>query len=562
MPASFSVSDTFLLAVAMLFGPAAATVAVAFDSAVVSIRLHSTPNLTRTSFNLTGPALALWAGSQVFGAMSPAGALIDADLRGVALLLPLTGLAAVYYVLSSGLPSLAIGLESSTSPVHVWRTHFAGMALNYLAAASAAYFLVIAVRYVGLVPLVAIVPLLILLQLATQTWIGRLQDAQTHVAAMDRLYLSTVAALSTAIEAKDGVTSSHVHRVQVATVALAHALGVKDDADLKAIEAAALLHDTGKIAVPERILNKPGKLTPAEFTQMKQHVDVGVAILSAIDFPYPVVPIVRAHHEHWDGSGYPNGLRGDAIPLGARVLAVVDCYDALTSDRPYRSALSDAAAMDILRSMAGVKYDPMVVATFEQVRFTLGAGWHADTHPVALQPMSQPRAKAEYRRPTPAASAEPVGRGGPAAGNPVAAAWRAHGLLMAGASCVVWLLDRGLDQLVPAFHAGPHAGVLPRAPLAVGERVTGWVGEHGTAAVNAEAALDLGPVARTVGLEATVSVPLLYAAPPWACSPTTRRRRSPAPTSRPPPPSPPRSARFCTRAKTPRPSRHPRVRRR
>ena len=119
------------------------------------------------------------------------------------------------------------------------------------------------------------------------------------------LYLSTIEALSTAIEAKDGVTSSHIHRVQHYAMGLARALGVTDDDTLKAIQAAALLHDTGKLAVPERILNKPGKLTAAEFEKMKLHVDVGADILSSIDFPYPVVPIVRAHHENWDGIGLP-----------------------------------------------------------------------------------------------------------------------------------------------------------------------------------------------------------------------------------------------------------------
>src|SRR6266571_8380832 len=114
-------------------------------------------------------------------------------------------------------------------------------------------------------------------------------------------------------------------------MALARALSVTDEPELKAIEAAALLHDTGKLAVPERILNKPGGLTPAEFEKMKLHVDVGADILSLVDFPFPVVPIVRSHHESWDGTGYPRGIAGANIPIGARILSVVDCYDALTS---------------------------------------------------------------------------------------------------------------------------------------------------------------------------------------------------------------------------------------
>ena len=119
--------------------------------------------------------------------------------------------------------------------------------------------------------------------------------------------------------------------------------------------------------MPERILNKPGKLTAAEFETMKLHVDVGADILSSIDFPYPVVPIVRAHHENWDGTGYPNGLKGLDIPIGARILSVVDCYDALTSDRPYRAAMTDEQALGIIRARRGSMYDPVVVDTFERV---------------------------------------------------------------------------------------------------------------------------------------------------------------------------------------------------
>ena len=163
------------------------------------------------------------------------------------------------------------------------------------------------------------------------------------------------------------MTSDHIHRVQAYAMGLARALGVTDEPTLKAIEAAALLHDTGKLAIPEHILNKPGKLTPHEFETMKTHVDIGADILASIDFPYPVVPIVRAHHEHWNGKGYPRGLRGEEIPIGARILSVVDCFDALTSDRPYRPALTDAAALEIIQQGRGTMYDPVVVDTFARV---------------------------------------------------------------------------------------------------------------------------------------------------------------------------------------------------
>ena len=177
-----------------------------------------------------------------------------------------------------------------------------------------------------------------------------------------------------AIDAKDDVTHSHVRRVQAYAVGLARALGMADEASIKAIEAAALLHDTGKLGVPEHILNKPGRLTTTEFDAMKRHVDVGADILSLVEFPYPVVPIVRCHHENWDGSGYPRGVKGTDIPIGARILSVVDCFDALTSDRPYRARLDDEAALDILRSRRGTMYDPLIVDTFIRVYRTIPLG--------------------------------------------------------------------------------------------------------------------------------------------------------------------------------------------
>jgi GAF domain-containing protein len=127
-----------------------------------------------------------------------------------------------------------------------------------------------------------------------------------------------------------------------------------------------VLHDIGKLAVPEHIISKPGKLTPEEFEKMKIHPIVGAEILEQVDFPYPVVPIVRAHHEKWDGSGYPNGLRGEEIPIGARILAAVDCLDALASDRQYRRALPLNEAMAKVASEAGISFDPRVVGILQR----------------------------------------------------------------------------------------------------------------------------------------------------------------------------------------------------
>ena len=145
---------------------------------------------------------------------------------------------------------------------------------------------------------------------------------------------SIIDALARTMSARDGFTHEHARRVQRYAVALAGEANIRDHRMLEAIDGAALLHDIGKLGIPDQLLHKPGPLTPAEYDQVKQHAIIGADILSAVSLAGPLALIVRHHHENWDGTGYPDGLRGDAIPLGARVLAIVDCYDALTSDRP------------------------------------------------------------------------------------------------------------------------------------------------------------------------------------------------------------------------------------
>src|SRR5207247_111146 len=160
----------------------------------------------------------------------------------------------------------------------------------------------------------------------------RVEEQRNHAEEVAALHRRTIQALALAIEAKDQTTYDHLERVEVYALAVGKELGLCDS-ELEALRASALLHDIGKLAVPGYIISKPGKLTPEEFEKMKVHPVVGAEILEQVDFPYPVVPIVRAHHEKWDGSGYPSGLKGEAIPIGARILSAVDCPDALASDR-------------------------------------------------------------------------------------------------------------------------------------------------------------------------------------------------------------------------------------
>ena len=191
-------------------------------------------------------------------------------------------------------------------------------------------------------------------------YIGRLEAEKTHVEEMNGLHLRTIEALTLAIEAKDHTTHDHLQRVQHYAIEIGKEMGLSHD-ELDALRAASLLHDIGKLAVPEHIISKPGRLTPQEFEKMKIHPLVGAEILEQVNFPYPVAPIVKAHHEKWDGSGYPMGLSGEEIPIGARILAAVDCLDALASDRQYRRALPLDEAMQYVVTEAGKSYDPRIV---------------------------------------------------------------------------------------------------------------------------------------------------------------------------------------------------------
>ena len=205
-----------------------------------------------------------------------------------------------------------------------------------------------------------LLPLLYLIYRSYGLYLGKLEAEKRHAEEMAKLHLRTIEVLALAIEAKDQNTHDHLQRVRIYAIEIAKELKVKPE-ELEALQAAALLHDIGKLAVPEHIVSKPGKLTPEEFERMKIHPVVGAELLEKVEFPYPVVPIVRAHHEKWDGSGYPYGLTGEDIPIGARILAAVDFFDALASDRQYRRALPLDDVIARLSTESGKSFDPKVV---------------------------------------------------------------------------------------------------------------------------------------------------------------------------------------------------------
>lgn len=525
VPARISVSEAFVFTSVLMYGPPVGTLIVALDCMVMSFWLDVANRSTiRTLFNVSSVALAIWIASSLFFAVLGHTPASLHSLTLTQLSWPLFLLAGTYFVLNSGLVAVALASERKQSVTRLWLDNFPWLSLNYFGGASVAALLVAYTHSVDFGALGIILPLLLISYLTYSTSLGRVEDAQRHVEQVNALYMSTVEALAMAVDAKDQITHGHIRRVQTYAVELAKRLGLTHDQQIRAIEAAALLHDMGKLAIPEHILNKPGKLTHAEFETMKRHADIGADLLSSIPFPYPVVPIVRHHHENWDGTGYPNNVAGTDIPLGARILAVVDCFDALTSDRPYRPRLSVESAFDILRERRGSMYDPLVVDAFIE--------HYSAIAPAAIQAGHQ------------AQSIVPLG---PDAGT--VSRSRALDHIHEGSAEAVALLDarrageraqsaiEALDavasparQLLPAhvlalYRYIPSSDVLrcihatndPSALLIGfeiprGERTSGWVAAHSQPIVNSSAFLDLGPLAQRFSppLVSALSLPIHY----------------------------------------------------
>jgi diguanylate cyclase (GGDEF)-like protein/putative nucleotidyltransferase with HDIG domain len=277
-------------------------------------------------------------------------------------------IAALVFFFANTLPiSMVIALTEGKSSRKVWSECYFWSFPYYLVGAAAVGLVGIVNRTAGWETSLLVLPLIYWVYRSYRLYLGRLEAEKDrvevekrHVEEIASLNMRTIEALALAIEAKDHTTHTHLQRVRTYAVAVAKELKLQDD-EIEALRAAALLHDIGKLAVPEQIINKPGRLTPEEFEKMKVHPLVGAEILERVAFPYPVAPIVRSHHERWDGTGYPEGLAGEAIPIGARILAAVDCLDALASHRQYRPALPLGEAMAKVTEKSGTWFDPQVV---------------------------------------------------------------------------------------------------------------------------------------------------------------------------------------------------------
>jgi putative nucleotidyltransferase with HDIG domain len=503
IPANFSISDVFTLTAAVAFGPAAGTVTVALDSLVISARLSRVRGGLRPEqvlFNCAAPPLAMWLSAQAIFVMSGLKPLAGHPVRLEVIAPWLLLFAGLYFVLNTFAIAFAIALRQREHALQIWRTHFQNLWFTFVGGALGAAVTVYALQLniYGLALFSLPLLLVLILHFAYRNATGRAADQLQHLAEMNRLHVCTIEALARAIDAKDAVTHGHIRRVQRWAVDLAHRIGHASEIEVRALEAAALLHDVGKLAIPEHILNKPGRLTAPEFERMKMHAKIGAEILSEIEFPYPVVPIVRHHHENWDGTGYPDQICGEAIPLGARILAVVDCYDALTSDRPYRRALSARDAFALIEERSGTMYDPAVVAAFRDIcRVTEAAVPLPPSSPAPVALSAVAPAPDSPAADTPIDEIELALRLGLSmssvfvSSRPWPLAADAMLQVPAVAAVVVFRIDEACQKLVVECAAGESAATLATLSMQIGERLSGWVAATGQPMVDAEARLDL-----------------------------------------------------------------------
>ena len=342
-------------------------------------------------------------------------------------------------------------------------------------------------------------------------------ERRQHAEEMATIHMNTIESLAIAIDAKDQTTHGHVRRTQIYATQMGTLLNVSEK-ELRALHAGALLHDIGKLAVPEYILNKPGKLTEAEFAKMKIHPTVGGDILKRVNFPYPVEDIVRYHHEKWDGSGYPKGLKGEAIPLIARIISVVVFYDATRCDRPYRKGMKREESLALLRSMVGSAFDPKVVETFikhveafdrlidsqdikEQVDSTPVVDNQTATKPDAglapdilgvAEETSVFRTISEAQREVFALHeiAQTIGSSLNLSDTVTLVANKLRAIVPFD-TCVIYLVDDPSGKAIAAHVVGEEVELFKRRRINIGDGITGWVIANSRSMCNASPELDL-----------------------------------------------------------------------
>ena len=365
---SMSLGFAITFAAMLHFGPGAGAL-VAVVSCLSSGLYPKRQALYQLAFNVGLGATEGWLAGVIFLWLN-GGTL---HMRPIETFIAVIGASLTNFVINTGGVAIIIALCSDQNPLKLWKETFLWVAPSYFAGACVSTLALVLFGQ-HIVPILLFVsPVAYLTYSSYQTYLGRQEEKQQHIeelqlnqAHLADLYLATIKSLALAIDAKDQYTHQHILRVQRYAVAIAVHMGLTG-AELEGVNTGALLHDIGKLGVPEYVLLKPGRLTDEEFAKIKKHPEIGAAILDPVEFPWPVLPVVKYHHEKWDGTGYPEGLAGENIPRTARILAVADVYDALTSSRSYRTAWTHEKALAVIKKDAGTHFDPIVVDAFVEI---------------------------------------------------------------------------------------------------------------------------------------------------------------------------------------------------
>jgi diguanylate cyclase (GGDEF)-like protein/putative nucleotidyltransferase with HDIG domain len=361
-----TLTDTFIYIGALLLGPWAATVLASIDGLAKSPRGATQKRAATVGINLAAMNLAVLGATFIafkfFGSLDR---LVYQSHQLDKLALALGVIALINYLINTVIVAIFIGFYRRRAVMKTWRENYLWTSPAFFIGAVAAGVISKAITIFGFYSFLLSLPMMVLTYITYKTYLGRVEASNKHIEKLTQLHLATIESLTMAIDAKDPLTRGHIQRVRVLAEGLARAVGYPEE-QMEGLKAAALLHDIGKLAVPEHILSKPGKLSSAEYSKIMIHPVVGADILSNVEFPYEVVPIVKHHHEKYDGSGYPTGLKAEEIPFGARILTVVDCYDALTTSRPYRPRYTREQALELMRRESGRTFDPAVLVSFLQ----------------------------------------------------------------------------------------------------------------------------------------------------------------------------------------------------
>jgi putative nucleotidyltransferase with HDIG domain len=438
---------------------------------------------------------------------------------------PLLAAVAVFFLLNSLPVAAVVALTENDSVGKKWYGGYAWTFAYYLIGAAIAGIVELLTHFAGWEISVLVLPAVYVIYRSYCIYLGRWEDEKRHLEDLAALNMRTIETLALAIEAKDHTTGEHLHRVRVYAMELGRDLGLSPD-EMRALEAASVLHDIGKLAVPQHIISKPGKLTPEEFEKMKIHPVVGAEIVEQVRFPYPVAPIVHAHHEKWDGNGYPDGVSGEDIPIGARILTVVDCLDALASDRQYRRAFPLDEAMAIVTRDSGKAFDPRVVAALqaryieleklakslpanERPKLSLDIKIKRGGEPGAGFAESAPPAKPLESAPIPVEAIRRTGQSQGLEETLSAVALGLHRLVPFDAIAVFAL---HAEALTPCFALGENVSQLWSLQAQVGQGLIGWVAETSNYIINGNATVDLGldKAQPSAALRAALAVPLIY----------------------------------------------------